>query len=160
MDAAPPGTHILLVGDGEERGALERQASDLGKTVIFTGHVSPTEVPELIASMDILVHPSFWEGLPRAAVQALLVGRAVVAFDRDGASEVVIDGITGRLVPAGSVAGLTDAIREILDLPDRGRSLGEEGKKRCRDRFEWRSAANKMRDLYGSLLDRSNHQLV
>jgi glycosyltransferase involved in cell wall biosynthesis len=114
--------HLLLVGDGEGRGALERQVAARGLRATFTGHVAPAEVPDLIASMDLLVHPSIWEGLPRAAVQALLVGRPVVAFDCDGAREVVIDGVTGRLAPAKSVSALRSAIEDILRLPDRGRS--------------------------------------
>jgi len=74
VEAAPPGVHLLFVGDGEERAALEKQVAERGVKATFAGHVPPEAVPELIASMDILVHPSLWEGLPRAAVQALLVG--------------------------------------------------------------------------------------
>lgn len=160
IEAAPAGTHLLLVGDGEERPGLERLARQRGLPALFTGHVAPAEVPDLIGSMDILVHPSLWEGLPRAPVQALLAGRPVVAFDCDGASEVVIDGVTGRLVPPKSVEGLRAAIESILALPDRGRALGEEGRNRCRGPFEWRSAAARMHDLYQRLLDRSRTPLI
>ncbi|RPH41466.1 MAG: glycosyltransferase, partial [Planctomycetota bacterium] len=118
----------------------------------FTGHVPPEAVPDLIASMDVLVHPSIWEGLPRAAVQALLVGRPVVAFDCDGAREVVIDGVTGRLVPPKSVEALSSAIRELLGRSDRGRSLGLAGKSRVLSQFDWRAAGNRLSALYLQLL--------
>jgi glycosyltransferase involved in cell wall biosynthesis len=154
VEAAPPNVHLLFVGDGEERESLERQVATRGLRATFAGHVAPSDVPDLIASMDVLVHPSLWEGLPRAAVQALLVGRPVVAFDCDGAREVVIDGVTGRLVPPKSVAGLRSALEEILRRPDCGRSLGEEGRRRVRDRFDWRRSAAELNDLYRRLLAR------
>jgi glycosyltransferase involved in cell wall biosynthesis len=152
VEAARPEWHLLFVGDGEERPELERRVSERGLRATFAGHVPPEAVPELIASMDVLVHPSLWEGLPRAPVQALLVGRPVVAFDCDGAREVVIDGVTGRLVPPKSVDGLRSAIDDLLRRPDRGRSMGEEGRRRVRDRFDWRSAGERLDRLYRALL--------
>ncbi len=154
IQAAPPGVHLLLVGDGSERGNLERLARERGVPALFTGHVTPAEVPDLLASMDLLVHPSLWEGLPRAAVQALLVGRPVAAFDVDGAREVVIDGETGRLVPPGSVEGLRGAMAELLGRPDRGRSLGEAGRRRFSSVYDWRPAGEALGRLYGRLLER------
>ncbi len=154
VEAAPPGVHLLFVGDGEERKNLERQVAERGVQATFVGHVAPAEVPDLIASMDILVHPSLWEGLPRAAVQALLVGRPVVAFDCDGAREVIVDGVTGRLVPPGSVPGLRAAIESVLSLPDRGRSMAAEGRRRVQEAFDWRREGEKLDLLYRQLLER------
>jgi glycosyltransferase involved in cell wall biosynthesis len=152
LEAARPEWRLLLVGDGEERTALERQAAKRGLRALFTGHVPPEAVPDLIASMDVLVHPSLWEGLPRAAVQSLLVGRPVVAFDCDGAREVVKDGVTGRLVPPKSVEGLRSAVEGLLARPDRGRSLGEAGREAVRERFEWRVCAERLDRVYRKLL--------
>jgi glycosyltransferase involved in cell wall biosynthesis len=151
VEAAPPGVHLLFVGDGEERAEIERLVAERGAKATFAGHVPPEAVPDLIASMDILVHPSIWEGLPRAAVQALLVGRPVVAFDCDGAREVVVDGVTGRLVPPKSVEGLSSAIRELLGRPDRGRSLGLAGRDRVRALFDWRAAGEQLDQIYARL---------
>lgn len=152
VDAAPKGVHLLFVGDGEEREALEHEVAGRGLSATFAGHVPPEAVPDLIASMDVLVHPSLWEGLPRAAVEALLVGRPVVAFDCDGAREVVIDGVTGRLVPPKSVDGLRRAIEELLARPDKGRSLGRAGRERVKSQFDWRPNAEKLASLYRRLV--------
>jgi glycosyltransferase involved in cell wall biosynthesis len=152
VEAAPPGVHLLFVGDGEEREAIERLVERRGLKATFAGHVAPEAVPDLIASMDVLVHPSVWEGLPRAAVQALLVGRPVVAFDCDGAREVVLDGVTGRLVAPRSVEGLSAAIRELLGRSDRGRSLGLAGRSRVLSQFDWRAAGERLASIYASLL--------
>ena len=155
VEACPPGVHLLLVGDGEERGALERSVAARGVRATFTGHVAPEEIPDLIASTDVVVHPSLWEGLPRAAVEALLVGRPVVAFDCDGAREVVIDGVTGRLVPPGDVAALGNGVKDVLARSDRGRSLGEKGRLLLGQRFEWRAAAADLDRIYQRLLERT-----
>jgi glycosyltransferase involved in cell wall biosynthesis len=157
VEAAPPGVHLLFVGDGEERESIERQVSARGLKATFAGHVPPEAVPDLIASMDVVVHPSLWEGLPRAAVQALLVGRPVVAFDCDGAREVVIDGVTGRLVPSKSVDALSSAIREILERSDRGRSLGLAGRSRVLRQFDWRKAGDQHAALYARLATKQTH---
>jgi glycosyltransferase involved in cell wall biosynthesis len=98
------------------------------------------------------VHPSLWEGLPRAAVQALLVGRPVVAFDCDGAREVVIHGETGRLVPPKDLDRLRTDIEEILAKPDRGRSMGALGRQRCVEQFEWQRCADKLDAVYRAVL--------
>ena len=155
------GEYKVVVGvrdaNGNER-YLEKQVKARGVKATFVGHVAPDEVPNLIASMDLVVHPSLWEGLPRAAVQALLVGRPVVAFDCDGAREVVIDGETGRLVPPKDLDRLRAAIEEILGKPDRGRSMGLEGRQRCVEQFEWRKCADKLDLVYRAVL-RERHGL-
>jgi glycosyltransferase involved in cell wall biosynthesis len=155
VEAARPDWHLLFVGDGEERPALERQVASRGLRATFAGHVPPEAVPDLLGAMDVLVHPSLWEGLPRAPVQALLMGRPVVAFDADGAREVVQDGVTGRLVPPKSVEGLRAAIDQVLRLPDRGRSWGLEGRRRVIGRFDWRTSGEDLARLYVDLLRRA-----
>jgi glycosyltransferase involved in cell wall biosynthesis len=76
----------------------------------------------------------------------------VVAFDCDGAREVVVDGVTGRLVPPKSVDGLRAAISELLARPDKGRSLGQSGRDRVRTQFDWRLNGERLGSLYSRLL--------
>lgn len=110
--AACPQIKFLLVGDGVWRGRFEQmaRAAGLQDHFIFTGLVPPGEIPSLFGIMDILVHLSEREGLPRALPQALAAGRPVVAFDCDGAREVCRDGETGFLVRPGHLHGLTERL--------------------------------------------------
>src|SRR5450631_1764783 len=103
-----PRIKFLLVGDGEWRGRFENLAKTLGleKHFIFTGLVPPDEVPRYVGIMDMLVHLSLREGLPRALPQALAAGKPVVAYDCDGAREVCIENETGLLVLPGHHAHL------------------------------------------------------
>lgn len=110
--AACPQIKFLLVGDGICRNRFEQmaRASGLQNHFIFTGLVPPDEIPALLGIMDILVHLSEREGLPRALPQALAADRPVVAFDCDGAREVCRDGETGFLVRPGHLHGLTERL--------------------------------------------------
>ncbi|HEX5398330.1 MAG TPA: glycosyltransferase, partial [Verrucomicrobiae bacterium] len=82
-----PGIKFLLVGGGEWRGRFEALAKSLGleRQFIFAGLVPPVDVPRYVGVMDMLVHLSLREGLPRALPQALAAGKPVIAYDCDGA---------------------------------------------------------------------------
>ena len=73
--------------------------------VTFAGLARPERIPGILKAMDLLVHASLREGLARVLPQALLSGCPVISYDADGAREVVRNGETGFLVPAGSAAG-------------------------------------------------------
>ncbi len=85
---------FVWVGDGDQRAEYEAMLRDRGLAdrVHLTGLVGPDEVPRLLAGMDLLAHASQWEGLPRVAVQALLMEVPVAGFAIDGTPEVVIPG--------------------------------------------------------------------
>jgi glycosyltransferase involved in cell wall biosynthesis len=109
--ACRPELRFVWVGDGTQRAEYEAELEYRGlrcKTHLV-GLVEPTEVGRMAAGMDVLVHASQWEGLPRAAVQALLVRVPVISFDIDGAPEVVIPGRTGVLVELNDAKGLAQA---------------------------------------------------
>lgn len=92
--------YFLLVGNGILRDQLEAEVRSLGlaRQTIFTGLVPPHEIPITIQAMDVVVHTSLREGIARVIPQALLLGKPVVAFNLDGAREVVKDGVSGFLV--------------------------------------------------------------
>lgn len=128
IDAAG-GLHLLFVGDGSLRAELEERARSRGVRVTFAGLVPPGRIPEMLAAMDLLVHTSFREGLPRAIPQAVIAGVPVVAFDCDGAREVV-EPATGELVAPGDTAALAAAIGRV-----RGMRIGEDVRRRFAARF-------------------------
>lgn len=107
---------LVLLGEGEERPALERLAAELGiaDDVSLPGFV-PDPMPE-VARATVFVLSSAWEGLPGALIQALACGIPLVATDcPSGPREVLADGVHGRLVPVGDVDRLTAAITDAID---------------------------------------------
>ena len=145
-----PRARFVWVGDGRDRGRYQATLAKLGRTgrVRFEGLVPPARIPQLLAGFDILLHASLWEGLPRAAVQALLTEVPVVCFALDGASEVVETGVTGTCVRPGDTAGLADAVIELANDADRRAALGREGRRRCLERFDYRRMVRDIAALY------------
>jgi len=107
----------VLVGDGPERGPLERQAAalGLGDRVAFLGERS--DVERLLPTMNVFALSSREEGIPNALLEAMAAGRPSVATAVGGTPEVLDDGETGWLVPPGDPAALARALGEALGDP-------------------------------------------
>jgi glycosyltransferase involved in cell wall biosynthesis len=149
---------LMWVGDGWWRERLEQKLADRGlkDRVVVTGMVPPSEVPRMIRAMDILVHPSYREGLARALPQALLSSIPVVSYDCDGAGEVCIDGRTGRLVKTGDTTALRQAIWWLVDHPDERTRMAAEGRALCERRFDTSVMVESLDELYRRVLDRNS----
>lgn len=141
---------FLLVGDGPWRARFERQleSSGLRPFFAFTGLVSPAEIPALVGIMDMLVHLSRREGLPRALPQALAAARPVVAYDCDGAREVCRDGLTGFLIPVGDRDRLTARLLKLARNPELRQRLGQAGQSLVVSEFDVDRMVRSLHDLY------------
>jgi glycosyltransferase involved in cell wall biosynthesis len=150
-----PHLKFLLVGDGEWRGRFEQMARSLGveKHFVFTGLVSPREVPRYVGIMDTLAHLSQREGLPRALPQALAAGKPVVAYDCDGAHEVCLDGETGFLLKPRDLDGLTSKLLVLAGDPDLCRRLGQRGQELVKQWFPVERMIDDLHSLYRKLLN-------
>lgn len=153
--ACQPNVRFLMVGDGVLRNQLQARIDRHGLQdhFQFTGLVSPQRVAELIGAMDILVHASLREGLARALPQALISGVPVVSYDIDGACEVVEQDVTGYLVEPCDRAGLSKALIELGEDPDKRSRMGAEGQQRCREQFRYQKMSEMLRELYQRLLN-------
>jgi glycosyltransferase involved in cell wall biosynthesis len=109
-----PAAHYLLVGDGDLRPRLEAARSRAGLTGRLHLPGWRRDVPEVLASAEVVTLTSRFEGLPRVLVEARAAGVPVVAMAVDGVVEVVQHGVNGYLVAPGDVAGLAARVGEIL----------------------------------------------
>jgi glycosyltransferase involved in cell wall biosynthesis len=105
---AIPDARLVFVGDGPDRADLESSAPP---TITFAGQRD--DVADWLAAADVVAMPSRWEGMAFTALEAMAVGRSVVAFDVDGVHESLGD--TGALVAADDIAGFAAAIVARLD---------------------------------------------
>ena len=132
-----PRLKLLWVGDGWWRERLEERIRDAGleSRVVRTGLVDPREIPRLVAAMDVMIQPSYREGLPRSLVQSLLAARPILAYDVGGVSEILEEGETGRLVAAGDVDALRDAALWLRDHREERIRMGARGRERTLETF-------------------------
>jgi glycogen(starch) synthase len=126
-----PDATLTLVGDGDERGRLETLAagSGFGPRIRFTGWIAPERMPEMLNRHSLIIVPSRWqEPFGLVALQAAQMGRPVLASRSGGLPEIVVDGITGRLVENDNLAAWTDALHQLLAKPALAATMGREAR--------------------------------
>jgi glycosyltransferase involved in cell wall biosynthesis len=120
---------VCLVGDGPARASLEAEAARLGlnyRLKLPGRATSALAVAEALSALDVFVLPSLSEGLPTAVLEAMAAGTPVVASAVGGLPELITDRRNGRLVPAGKVPPLAQALRELLESHEERRRLATE----------------------------------
>jgi glycosyltransferase involved in cell wall biosynthesis len=125
-----PDATLTLAGDGPARAGAEARAKALGidASVRFAGFMTQGQVADLLAASDMLVLPSFAEGLPVVYMEALASRIPVVASRVAGVQELVEDGVAGFTVPPGDVPTLVNRIVRLMDDPEAARRMGESGR--------------------------------
>jgi glycosyltransferase involved in cell wall biosynthesis len=146
-----PALRTLIVGDGPLRDELEETAHAfrLDDKLKFTGHRD--DVPRLLAAADLLVLPSRYEGLPNVVLEAMAYGKPVVATAAPGTTEVVSDGVTGRLAPVDDANALALALRTLVDDPAERARLGAAGRARVEREFGVGAMVDQFATLYERL---------
>ena len=134
-----PGVHLALVGARDREPAYVRRLEAAARSWGLEGRVHLAgfrqDAARLLRGADLVVHTAAADPHPRAVLEAMAAGRAVVAFDVDGVSETVVDGVTGRLVAPGDADALSAAIGELLARPNRAAAMGVAGRERVAERF-------------------------
>ncbi len=116
--------------------------------ILLLGPRPNDELPSWYAAADLVVLPSFREGLPNNLVEAAACARPIVATATDGIPEVVTDGATGLLVPKGDAGALAAAIGRLLADPELARRMGERGREMVLARFSWERHGREMMEVY------------
>lgn len=150
-----PNAHLLIVGEGELRAELERQADKLG--LADRAHLTGPrqDVDELLPAFDLFVSSSLWEGLPTVILESMAAGVPVVATDVSGTRELVRHGVTGLLVPPGDAAALAEAMLQALRQTREPVAWVERAAERVQD-FSIVSVAQQHAAVYEALMQPSN----
>ncbi len=142
----------VLAGDGPSMSdiAARVQAAGLADRIFLPGYVkSPAR---LLEDADLMVLPSHTEGLPNAALEALVMNVPVLATNVGGTPEVVVDDETGRLVPPRQPERLADGIVDFLDRREEWRALAERGRRMVEERFDFHARTRKLEAIYEDLV--------
>jgi glycosyltransferase involved in cell wall biosynthesis len=145
----------VIVGDGPLQADLEQRVSALGlkDRVILTGGRS--DVPDMLAALDVFVLSSTSEGLSNVIQEAMTVGLPVVATRVGGAAELVTPEVTGLLVPPSNAAALADALLRLGADPALRDSFGRAGRARAEQEFTLAAMVRAYEDLYVTLASRT-----
>ncbi len=148
-----PNAKLVLAGDGPMRDELEARIRSLGlgDAVRITGWINSDQVKQEIRAASALVHPSFTEGLPVVIMEAMAEARPVIATYIAGIPELVQEGKTGWLVPAGLVDELATAMTDLAQTPKAEvAQLGHAGLERVRHRHDAAIEAGKLKTIFAA----------
>jgi glycosyltransferase involved in cell wall biosynthesis len=145
---------LVIVGEGYLYDELFRRVgyNGLRESVLFTGF--QMDVSEIIATFDVAVLPSFFEGMGRVVLEAMAMEKPVVASRVGGIPDLIDQGINGLLVRPGDARELADALEKVLSDKGLARKLGREGRKRIKDQFSADVMVQSIEKLYRELLAR------
>lgn len=158
-----PDVHALIVGDGQDREDLRRQATEVGVAdhVTFTGWVEPADVPAYFSAADIFIGPSrtarngWIEAQGLTFLEAMVAGLPVIATRTGGIVDTVVDGETGLLVPERSPEQIASAVRRLLDDTDLAGRITAAARHRILREFSREASAAHFSALFETLVAES-----
>ncbi len=149
-----PNSKLLLIGDGPSKEVLEEEVNRLGiaDSVIFTGTISGDDYNNYLSVIDVYVQPSVFEGLPRTLLDAMCMGKAIVATDINGNREAIENGINGLLVRSENVQEISLALARLLRSPEDRETLASQAVKSANNKFSMENSLKKIEKLSLDLL--------
>jgi glycosyltransferase involved in cell wall biosynthesis len=158
LDAMPqvltssPGARLVIAGDGPERAALEARAraASIDHAVRFLGRAA--SLADVTGAADVFVSPSWAESFPYTVLEAMALGRPVVATDVGGVREAVVHGRTGLLVPRDDPAALAEAVLALISDRHRAQRLGAAARGLVLDRFTVERMVGGVASVYRELV--------
>lgn len=150
--------HLVMIGDGEQKeaaSAIVQQAEVKDRIHLFPFR---QDVPHVLAAADIFVLPSLWEGLPIGLLEAMAMGKAIIATRVDGTSEIIKHNENGFLIePAALEKNLGAALLELAADPVRRTQLGEQAAQTVRERFDAEKMTRQIESIYLDVTGKKNN---
>ena len=142
-----PEITLSIIGDGEDRAWVEAEAAHIGGIEVL-GYRSQDFVAKTLGTSDVLVLPSFAEGVPVALMEAMVSCRPVIATRVGGVQELVEDGVSGRVLAPGNVDALAEAFVDLARDPARRRAMGEAGRTKVMAEYDIDAEAAWLKTLF------------
>jgi glycosyltransferase involved in cell wall biosynthesis len=149
-----PDGHLLLVGDGDQKAEALEMVNIAGLNERIHFQPFRQDVPDILAAADVFVLPSLWEGLPIGLLEAMAMGKAVIATDVDGTKEVVKDGYNGLLIEAGNAGALATALVKLCNDEALRKQFSGASMETVRVDYEAGGMTRKIEEVYCSIIKR------
>jgi glycosyltransferase involved in cell wall biosynthesis len=152
-----PNLHLLMVGEGDERTEADNIIRKHQLENLVTMLPFRQDVPDILAAADIFILPSLWEGLPIGLLEAMAMGRTVIATNVDGSREVVQDGKNGLLIePDDLENNLVAAIKKLAINPQLRQTLASGAVMTTSEKYSAEVMTHKIEELYIRILSQKN----
>lgn len=154
----PPNWNWLIVGQGKERTALEQLARERGLSnhVRFVGRLDDAELHNLYEEIDLIAHPTLYEGSSLVTLEGMIHRKPVVASRAGGIPDKVFDGRNGYLATPGDAEDFAAKLQQALAQRNDWRAWGNQSVQIVRSTFDWPVVARQTRDEYERMLKRKN----
>jgi glycosyltransferase involved in cell wall biosynthesis len=143
---------FLFIGDGDLKKESMEMVSQMGISDMVTFHPFRTDIPEVLNTFDIYTLPSLWEGLPIGMLEAMGMGKAIVATPVDGTKEAIQSEQNGILVPCRDHQSLAEAILRLHHHPELRNKLGAAARATVESTFDLKMMVQNNEILYKSLI--------
>ena len=153
-----PGLRLLLVGDGDQRAAIEQTIRERGLEECVTLAGTRKDIADLLAASDVFLMSSISEGIPLTVIEAMAARRPVVATAVGGLPELIDHGVTGFLAPSGNDAALAGSLIELYCRPELRKQMAEAAAQRAAEKFSLDGMLNAYRNVYRDVLGRKERR--
>jgi glycosyltransferase involved in cell wall biosynthesis len=147
-----PSTTLLFVGEGPEREPLAARAASLGVSAHIRMVGARFDLPSYVAACDVVAQPSLNEGMGRTVLEALVMGKPVIASRVGGLPDLIVHGRNGLLVPSASPSALAHAVCSLFLEPARLRRMSDAARRSVGRQFSAQAMVEAIDHLYGELL--------
>ncbi len=157
LQSAHPDHRVVIAGTGTYEAALHQHANERVSdgAVHFAGWLPESELQALAAAADVVVVPSLYEPFGLVALEAGALGVPLVVARTGGLGDIVTDGVTGRVFPAGDAQTLAAAIADILADPAAAKAMAANLTALLHERYDWRTIANETTQTYARAITES-----
>ncbi len=149
-----PQLKLILAGSGEDDNKLKKLTEDLKIDRITRFLGQRKDIPQLLSISDALVLPSLYEGLPLCVLEAMAAAKPVIVTDVGGNREIVEDGKNGFIVSPKDIHGLSESIKKLLSMPDKGKEMGAKGREVVLNKFSIQSISRKTEEIFVALVEK------
>ena len=154
--AINPNLHLLMVGDGDQKNEAVQLINQLGLKDKITLESFRQDVPDVLAAADIFVLPSLWEGLPIGLLEAMAMGKTVIASNVDGTKEVVQHDENGWLVETNQlVSNLSDALLHLSNDDEKRKKFQVQALKTVKEKYNAATMTRTIEKVYWQVLEKT-----
>jgi glycosyltransferase involved in cell wall biosynthesis len=142
--------HLLIVGDGFEKAELQRMTRKLRLNAHFVGWEK--NVPPFYAAIDIFVLPSLFEGLSNSLLEAMAMGKPIIATRVGGNKDIILNGKNGFLIPTRNPQAISSHINKLVESTQLRETIGRFNRETALKEFRWEKTVSKIEQIYEDIV--------